>query len=540
MKPTAGRLPGWVSSVAFVAALVIAGLVFRRQLSAWFDGTPAATPATSAAASSASAHPEHSQAHGDEIDHYTCSMHPSVKQQSPGKCPICGMTLIPVTKAQHELGEVLIDEKRRQLIGVSTGAVIEGPMQRTFRAVGQVTYDESAMTDVTLKVSGYITKLLVNQTGQHVSKGQPLFTLYSPDLYSAEQDFLLTNQSAATASTGATGGGTTRVEMLGKASRQRLHLLGMSDAQIDEVAKNGVPSESFSVPSPASGFVIQKEVVEGASVSAGMRLYRIAALNKVWVEADVYEADLSHVRVGQSVSVTLDYLPGRSFDAKVAYIYPYLNAEARTGRVRVELSNKQLDLRPGMYASVSLSSDLAPCVQVPATAVVYTGPRRLVFVDLGQGRFRPQEVRLGTEANGMYEVISGLSPGDRVATSGVFLIAAEARISTAAKYWDKAPDEARGESSAAPAMSNRAVAPAAVAPRVKQRSSNSTPGTATPASAAPSRPASPESSASAASAATPTTTVYTCPMHPEVRSNAPGQCPKCGMTLVPMNGGAKP
>jgi Cu(I)/Ag(I) efflux system membrane fusion protein len=145
------------------------------------------------------------------------------------------------------------------------------------------------------------------------------------------------------------------------------------------------------------------------------------------------------VRVGQKATVTLDYLPGHTYDAKVSYVYPYLDPNARTGRVRVELANKELELRPGMYASVNLASDVESRVQVPAAAIVYTGPRRLVFVDLGEGRFKPQEVRVGTEANGMYEVLSGLKAGDSVAISGVFLIAAEARISTAAKYWDKSP-----------------------------------------------------------------------------------------------------
>jgi Cu(I)/Ag(I) efflux system membrane fusion protein len=183
--------------------------------------------------------------------------------------------------------------------------------------------------------------------------------------------------------------------------------------------------------------VIEKDIVEGAAVQAGMRLYRIAALNSVWVEAEVYEADLPHVRVGQHASVTLDYVPGRVYDGKVAYIAPFLDPAARTARLRVELANSQLELRPGMYASVQLASKPEPRVQVPASAVVYTGPRRLVFVDLGEGRFRPQEIRVAAEAGGMYEVLEGLNPGDRVATSGVFLIAAEARISTAAKYWEK-------------------------------------------------------------------------------------------------------
>jgi membrane fusion protein, copper/silver efflux system len=373
------------------------------------------------------------------IHHYTCSMHPSVKQQAPGKCPICGMDLVPVTHAQQEQGVVMIDEGRRQLIGVRTGTVIKGPMQRAFRAVGRVTYDESTLTDVTLKVGGFITKLFVSRTGQKVSAGQTLFRLYSPELFSAEQDFLLATQAGATPA-GASSG-PSRVDLLSRAARQRLHLLGLGEAQIDALAKRGVPSESIAFPAPASGFVIEKDVVEGASVQAGMRLFRIAALDKVWVEAEVYEADLRHVEVGQQATVTLDYLPGQAYEATVAYVYPFLEATARTGRVRVELANKALELRPGMYASVNLASSAEPRVQVPASAVVYTGPRRLVFVDLGEGRFRPQEIRVGSENGGMYEVLAGLEPGDRVATSGVFLLAAEARISTAATYWDKAPNE---------------------------------------------------------------------------------------------------
>ena len=380
-----------------------------------------------------------------EVDHYTCSMHPSVKEAAPGKCPICGMDLIPVIKEQQQEGVVMIDDVRRQLIGVRTEAVTLGPMRRDFRVVGHVTYDESSLADVNLKVHGWITKLYVSQTGQKVTRGQPLLSLYSPELYNAEQDFILANQGAATPSL-STDGAPNRVESLARAARQRLHLMGLEDSQIEALVKQGTPSESVSIAAPASGFIIEKNVVEGASVDAGMRLYRIAALTKVWIEAQVYEGDLGHVRAGQGASVTLDYLPGRTYDAKVAYVYPYLDPQTRTAQVRLELANKDLDLRPGMYASVALGADLGPRLQVPAAAVVYTGPRRLVFVDLGQGRFRPEEVSVGTESNGMYEVLSGLKPGDQVATSGVFLIAAEARISTASKYWDSA------ESPTAPPM----------------------------------------------------------------------------------------
>jgi Cu(I)/Ag(I) efflux system membrane fusion protein len=429
--PSARKGAHFLGTAAFIVALVVLGVVFRNELRLWFAGkNPSATRSEPSAAASARA-----AAGTPAIDHYTCPMHPSVNEKKPGKCPICGMELVPVTAEQHDQGVVTVDDARRQLIGVRVGTVIEAPLRQTFRAVGRVTYDESSLTDVTLKVRGWITKLFVSRTGQRVSKGQPLFQLFSPELFSAEQDFLLASHAGVTTPALA-GTQPNQSEVLARAARQRLELLGLGDAEIEQLKQRGTPSESIAFPSPAGGFVIEKDVVEGASVDAGMRLYRIAKLDKVWVEADVYESDLAQVHVGQTATVTLDYLPGHSYDAKVAYVYPFLDAAARTGRVRVELANKSLELRPDMFASVTLAANAEPRVQVPASAVVYTGPRRLVFLELGEGRFRPQEVRVGNEADGMYEVLDGLKAGDRVATSGVFLLAAEARISTATKYWE--------------------------------------------------------------------------------------------------------
>ena len=422
-------------SIALGALIVLLTIVFRGPLASWFETREPASATPSASSQVAEA--SHVSAAGD-IDHYTCSMHPSVKQAGPGKCPICGMNLVPVSREQQAEGVVVIDEGRRQLIGVRTSTVPEGPLRSSFHAVGHIAYDESSFTDVNLKVRGWITKLLVNETGQRVARGQTLFTMYSPELYNAEQDFLLANRGSGVGNA-QDDASAPRVASFARAARKRLNLLGLSNAQIDAIAAKGEPEESTAIASPAAGFVIEKDVVEGASVDAGMRLFRIAALDRVWVEADVYEADLAHVHVGQPAKITLDYLPGHTYEAKVAYLYPYLETGARTGRVRIELANKELELRPGMYASVELASDLGSRVQVPASAIVYTGPRRLVFVDLGGGRFRPQEVHVGTEAEGMYEVQSGLKAGDVVATSGVFLIAAEARISTAAQYWDSEP-----------------------------------------------------------------------------------------------------
>jgi Cu(I)/Ag(I) efflux system membrane fusion protein len=394
--------------------------------------------------------------------------------------------------------------------------VVEAPIQQSLRAVGQITYDESKLADVTLKVQGFVTKLFVNRTGQRVTVGQPLLSLYSPELYNAQQDFLLATRGASAGASSSMSRG----DLLGHAARQRLHLLGLSDAQIVSIEKNGAPLENVTIGSPANGFVIEKNVVQGGAVDPGMRLFRVAALDKVWVEADVYEGDLAHVRVGQEAKVTLDYVPGRSYEARVAYLYPYLDPKNRTGRVRVELANERFELRPGMYASVEIATDVSSRLQVPAPAVVYTGPRRLVFLDRGKGHFRPQEVQVGREANGKYEVLAGLHAGDLVATSGVFLIAAEARISTAAKYWDDSR-EMRPESDAGMQAEAPPVAPA---PRAKR---------------SPSAPVL-VPAASSASAPKADAPVFTCPMHPEIRSAVPGKCPKCGMDLVPVPSGGTP
>jgi membrane fusion protein, copper/silver efflux system len=474
--------------------LVLAGLLLRRPLLHWFTGDG---PEPLAAGDSRSQQ-------DPDIHHYTCSMHPSVEQRGPGKCPICSMDLTPVTQAQYAQGVVFIDDARRQSIGVRTGAVIEAPLQSELRAVGRVSYDESRLTDVSVRVHGWIKRLFVSQTGQQVRAGEPLFSLYSPELYNAEQDFLLAlGAPSANPAQGLAG-----------AARRRLELLGSSTAQIEQLQKAGKASEAIEILAPSSGFVIEKSVVEGASVEAGMRLYRIAALDRVWVEAEVYEADLPRVRVGQTARVTLDYLPGRVYEAKLTYIYPYLDSQARVGRVRVELDNRELQLRPGMYASVSLLSDATLRLQVPVSAVVYTGPRRLVFIDQGEGRFVPREVHIGAQANGNYEVLDGLTAGERVATSGVFLIAAEARISSAAKYWESAP-ETGGASGATPGAGGVPGAlPAALEPAPRPP------------------PAAPAPAKSRASAA-PERVSYSCPMHPEVQSTAPGACPKCGMPLQP-------
>lgn len=372
------------------------------------------------------------QVHGGDVAYYTCSMHPSVRSDTQGTCPICSMDLVPVSREEVETGVIRVDAQRRQEIGVRTAPVTVRAVETTVRAVGTVTYDETALSAVSLKYEGWIERLYVEETGQAVRRGQPLLELYSPALLAAQEELLaaLASQRAAR-----TTENPTRADYMVAASRRRLALLDLTEGQIEEIARTGEPLEHLPVFSPVSGFVVEKNVVEGQAVRPGETLYRIAGLDPVWVDAELYEAEIARVRVGQAAEVTFPYLPGRSFSGRVAYVYPYLQGATRTGRVRVELPNPGLELKPEMYADVELGWHHGERLMVPEEAVIYAGPRRLVFVDLGEGRLEPRQIEVGLKAGDAYEVLSGLREGEVVVTSGNFLIAAESRIKSAMEKW---------------------------------------------------------------------------------------------------------
>lgn len=387
----------------------------------------------------AAAHAEHVHgadvaeggAEGD-IAFYTCPMHPSVKSADPGACPICGMDLVPVSRQEVESGVIIVDERRRQLIGVKTRPVATRSVEKEIRAVGKVTFDESRLADVSVKYEGWIGELYVDEPGQAVRKGQPLFTLYSPQLYAAQQEYLtaLESQRAARGTSAPE-----RADYLVRASRERLRLWDLAPGQIDRLAETGQPVERIPIYSPVSGFVVEKNVVEGAAVQPGMKLYRIAGLDRVWVEADVYESELPLVEEGQTAIVTLPSMPEEELLGTIAFVYPFLDGASRTGRVRVELANPGMKLKPDMFANVTITRDLGERLVVPENAVLYAGPRSFVFVDLGEGRLRPQQVKVGREMDGWVEVLSGLEEGEVIVTSGNFLVAAESRLKTAMDQW---------------------------------------------------------------------------------------------------------
>lgn len=426
------RLQAGLVPALVLIAVGLGATVYRPELIAWFSG---AAPATSAPAS-APASPGSSHAHDashPKISHYTCPMHPSVRKAGPGKCPICGMDLTPVFERSLKPGTVVIDQKKRQRIGVRTEPVTRRAMNLEIRAVGAVRYDETRLHDVNLRMSGWVERLAVDETGQRVQAGQVLFTLYSPELYAAQLEHLTSLKRKTE----------TKSEMLAHlsdASRTRLKLLGMSGGQIDALEKRGEAQENVPIYSPAGGYVIEKKVVAGARVEAGMTVYRIADLSKVWIDAEIYESDLPHVKLGQEVEVELPHVGSARYPGKIDYIYPTLENSTRTGRARIILANDKLELKPEMYANVFIRVELGEHLAIADSAVIYTGPRRLVFVDQGDGSLRLTQVKLGAHADGHYQVLEGLSEGDVVVTSGNFLIAAESRIRSAAEAWESPND----------------------------------------------------------------------------------------------------
>ncbi len=325
-----------------------------------------------------------------------------------------------------DVNVVTIDNRRRQLIGVETGEATHRNLVKAIRAVGVVKLDERLLSQVTLKFDGYIGDLKANYVGTEIKKNQVLFTVYNPELLAAQQDYLDTLKRRPNAS--ADNG-------LLRASRQRLALWDMSARDIKALEQRGTPQDYVAIRAPRNGTLIERNVADGSAAKKGQTLLTIADLSRVWIEADVFEADLELVHVGMPATVTLPYLPGRTYPATVEYVYPYLEGRSRTARIRLTLDNPTGTLKPDMYAEVSLQVELGNVLSVPEEAIIFAGASRVVFVDLGGGRLKPVRIKAGRNAQGFVEVIEGLAAGDRVVTSGNFLIAAETRLKTGIEQW---------------------------------------------------------------------------------------------------------
>ena len=365
--------------------------------------------------------------------YYTCGMHPWVILPKPGDCPICHMKLVPLDASKFT-SQVVIDPVMTQNIGVRIAPVEAGPVTGIVRTVGTVDYNETMVRDVNLKVSGWVEKLYVNYAGQPVKTGQPLLEIYSPDLYTAQEEYLLAYRrvqasKGAPPAAGIFDAARMDAELLASA-RKRLENFDISAEQIQALEKRGTAERTMVLRSPFEGSVVIKNVYEGMKVDAGVQLLRIADLSKVWIMVTIYEYQIPFIQTGQRAVMTLPYIPGQTFDGKVTYIYPYLNQELRQAKVRLEFDNPGMFLKPGMFASIELRSTLATDrVLVPREAVIDTGERHVAFVSLGEGRFEPRDVTVGAEAEGgKLEILEGLNRGEMVVVSGQFLLDSEARL----------------------------------------------------------------------------------------------------------------
>jgi Cu(I)/Ag(I) efflux system membrane fusion protein len=463
---------------------------------------------------------------------YTCGMHTQIIKDKPGLCPICGMKLMPIRKqpspprsvvsgkngvdrkvkyykstmmlgeisqaprkdsmgmdmvpvyeGEDDSGAISIDPVTTQNMGLRTAVVTKGPLRRNIRTVGAIDFNETALSEVTTKFKGWIEKLYVDSTGQQVHKGEPLFEIYSPDLYSAQNEYIL----ASTRGIGPK-----------ESALTKLKYYDVSAEQIAELETSKQAKKTLSISAPRDGIVVEKMAVEGQMVEAGMKLYRVADLSTVWVQSQVYEQDLGFIKLGQEAVVSLSYLPDRKFRGRVTYIYPTVDEKTRTAKVRMEFHNPGFFLKPGMFATVQIESELeAEAVLVPDMAVLRSGEKNTVFIALDGGKFEPRTVTIGARSeNNAYQVLSGLKEGERVVTSGQFMLDSESQLREAIQKMLK-PQAALDEHSEH---------------KPELPSPGSTP---TPA----------DDSIS-----------FICPMpeHVSIRYQQPGKCPICGMALVPV------
>lgn len=330
--------------------------------------------------------------------------------------------------AASERQAVHLSADQAQAIGVRFTVVSRGPLARTVRTVGRVVPAEPGLADITPKIDGFVERLYVDATGVAVRRGQPLLAIYSPMLVSAQQELLTALHLAQSVDSTAPEAWRNAQDLVA-AARRRLAYWDIPAEQTDRLERTGLVTKTLTLEAPFDGVVMEKMVVAGQGVMPGMKLYRLANLATVWIEGDVFEQDLSLVRVGAPVSVELTAYPGRTFAGRVNFVWPMVEEQSRTGRVRVALANPQGLIKPGMYATLRLEASLGrELLSLPAEAVVQTGERNLVFVATSHGALEPREVTLGGRSDGRIQILSGVAAGERVVSSANFLVDAESRL----------------------------------------------------------------------------------------------------------------
>ncbi len=348
-----------------------------------------------------------------------------------GEKPMKGMEPMPGI-SDTPSGAVAVPAVARQLIGVRSAPAAHTTLEEEIRTVGTVGYDERGFTQVTLKTSGWVRKVFVDSIGRPVRKGEPLFTFYSPDLMATQDEYLLALKTQVQLAESPLDEAKANAGALVASARERLRLWDVTDSQIVALEHRGKADPVLTIYAPSSGIVMKRDALPGKYVEPGTTLYEITDFSTVWIHADIYESEVVAAKLGQKATVTFAAYPGETFRGKVAYVYPTLNTEARTIRVRLEFQNPELKLKPGMYGNVTLQTNAVRTLVVPKEAVLNTGIRQLVFMDRGQGRYEPASVKLGRRSQDVVEVMEGLKEGDQIVTSANFLLDAESKLASAA------------------------------------------------------------------------------------------------------------
>jgi Cu(I)/Ag(I) efflux system membrane fusion protein len=376
-------------------------------------------------------------------EYYTCPMHPTVRSDRPGACPVCGMALVKKsslvqgsTADTAAFSGVALSPTQRVMANISTVAAERRTLTREIRAVGAVTFAEPLQATVAARFRGRIEKLHVNFTGQLVRRGEPLFDLYSPDLISAEREFLLGLEAAGTTAPG----DNLQAQML-QSTKDRLKVhFGLADGQIAAIERDRQLPHSVSFHSPLSGTVLEKRVQEGDFVDEGMVLYRLADLSTVWVILEIYEQDIRFIQRGMPVVLSTDAYPGEVFRGHVTFVDPVLDPESRSVRVRVESANPLGKLKPNMYVRGTVKVTVPDAIVVPTTAVLVTGRRSVVWVEIRTNAFEPRTVTTGTSGDSFTQILSGLRGGESVAVTGGFLIDSESALTMQPAAREKASE----------------------------------------------------------------------------------------------------
>jgi len=402
---------------------------------------------------------------------YQCPMHPTITADHPSDCPICGMKLVELKpgatgerkvvfyrspmdakQTSHEprkdemgmdylpvyedevkgagssvegLATVQIDPARQQLIGLRTAPVTAGPVGGAWRTTGRVAVDETRVHHVNVKVEGFVEHIYVDFVGKPVRRGEPLFSLYSPELLSLQSEYLLAVKMRKELGAGSLAGSG---EELVQSARERLKLWDVPDSVLENLERTGKTQKSLTLLSPMSGVVTKKDVVHGHKLSAGDMPYEITDLSQLWVLADIYESDLARTKVGMPASFTAQGIPDREFKGRVAFIDPVLDPKTRTVKVRLAFANPKGELKPEMFGDVVLRATAREGLRIPVDAVIDSGTRKVVFVSLGDGKFEPREVEVGAADGDHIEVKSGLAGGDQVVVRANFLVDSESRL----------------------------------------------------------------------------------------------------------------